>query len=68
MAKEKRYQAFCTRYYSCHLGEATTSKRQAWRTAASHMSACHYDVDVLDTVEEARRKAEREAAKSVALG
>jgi len=68
MVKAKRYQAFCTRCYSCHLGEATNSKRQAWRTAASHMSTYHHDVDVLDTVEEARREAERAAAKSVALG
>ena len=68
MAKAKRYQPFCTRCYSCFLGAATDSKRQAWRTAASHMSAYHHDVDVLDTVEEARRRTERQAAKSVALG
>lgn len=62
MAKAKRYQAWCARCYSCFLGEATSSKRQAVRTAAGHAGAFHHDVDVLDTVEEARRKAERAVA------
>ena len=62
MAKAKRYQAFCTQCYSCFRGAATDSKRAAWRTAARHATAYRHEVDVLDTVEEARRKAEPAAA------
>ena len=66
MAKAKRYQAWCARCYSCFLGEATSSKRQAVRTAAGHAGA--FRQDVLDVEEEARRQAERAQAKNVALG
>ena len=68
MAKAKRYQAWCTRCYSCHLGEATNSKRQAWRTAAAHATAYRHDVDVYDALEAARRQAEREAERAAAVG
>ena len=66
--REKRYQPWCTRCYSCHLGEATNSKRAAWRTAGNHAAAYHHDVDVTDAVEVARRQAERQAQKSVTPG
>ena len=58
--QKKRYQAWCTVCYSCHLGEATDSKRAAWTTAGNHAAAYRHDCDVHDYVAEAERKAERE--------
>jgi hypothetical protein len=63
--RAKRYIAYCTRCHSCCLKQ-TDSKREAARAAVSHMNAYHHETGILDAVEEAARKAEREVHVGIA--